>query len=166
MSTTKPYIIIILLAALGLTACKNGAQKEMPKKVESDSAIVVSSDHPIYDRLLAELDSTEIYDDNILYGYWFKPHEACSVNIFFHKDNTFEFKYYIVQNDSTIIDVVKKGTFTIGEADVNKTRVITMIADDGWNDGVFNGTIKYMNNRTHYYLEDKESGVYLVKGSD
>ena len=160
------YITIIMLAALGLTACKNGTQKEEPQKVESDSVTVVKSDNPIYDRLLAELDSTEIYDDNILYGYWFKPHEACAVNIFFHKDNTFEFKYYIVQNDTTIIDVVKKGTFTIGDADVNKTRDIILVTEEGWNDGVFNGTIKYKNNRTHYCLEDKESGLYLVKGSD
>lgn len=166
MSTTKPYIIIILLAALGLTACKNGTQKEEPQKVDSDSVTVVKSDNPIYDRLLAELDSTEIYDDSILYGYWFKPHEACAVNIFFHKDNTFEFKYYIVQNDTSILDVIKKGTFTIGEADANKTRIITLVADDEWNDGVFNGKIKYKHNRTHYYLEDKESGLYLVKGSD
>ena len=53
MSTTKPYIIIILLAALGLTACKNGTQKEEPQKVDSDSVTVVKSDNPIYDRLLA-----------------------------------------------------------------------------------------------------------------
>ena len=78
MSTTKPYIIIILLVALGLTACKNGTQKEVPGDTEADSAVVVSH-RPVYDRLLAELDSTEIYDDNILYGYWFKPHEASSL---------------------------------------------------------------------------------------
>jgi hypothetical protein len=163
---TKFCTIIILLLALSLTACKNGTQKEEPQKVDSDSVTVVKSDNPIYDRLLAELDSTEIYDDSILYGYWFKPHEACAVNIFFHKNGRFEFKYYIVENDTTIIDVEKKGTFKIGEADVNKARVVTMVADDGWDGNVFNGTIHYRCNRTHYYLEDKKSGLYLVKGSD
>ncbi len=163
---TKFCTIIILLLALSLTACKNGTQKEEPQKVDSDSVTVVKSDNPIYDRLLAELDSTEIYDDSILYGYWFKPHEACAVNIFFHKNGRFEFKYYIVENDTTIIDVEKKGTFEIGEADINKSRVVTMFADDGWDGNVFNGKIHYRSNRTHYFLEDKKSGLYLVKGSD
>lgn len=155
---------IIILTTLGLTACKSGTQKDVSNENAVDSTDV--ADTPIYRQLLTELDSTEIYDDSIIYGYWFKPHEASAVNIFFHKDNTFEFKYYIVQNDTTIIDVVKKGTFNVGDADVNKTRDITLVTEDGWNDGGFNGTIKYKNNRTHYYLEDKESGLYLVKGSD
>ena len=159
------YKFLILVPGVLLLACTT-KPKQQPQQEERDSVTVVMSDHPITNRLYAELDSSEVYDDSILYGYWFKPHEASAVNIFFHKDNTFEFKYYIVQNDTTIIDVVKKGTFTIGEADVNKTRVITLVADDGWNDGVFNGKIKYKSNRTHYYLEDKESGLYLVKGSD
>ena len=160
------YITIIMLAALGLTACKNGTQKEEPQKVESDSVTVVKSDNPIYDRLLAELDSTEIYDDSILYGYWFKPHEASSVNVFFHKDGTFEFKYYIVENDSTITDVVKKGTYSIGDEDVNKTCLIKMVADDGWDNQVFNGMMYRKNNRTHYYMTDTAGDLYMVKGSD
>lgn len=162
MSTTKPYIIIILLAALGLTACKNGTQKEEPQKVDSDSVTVVKSDNPIYDRLLAELDSTEIYDDSIIYGYWFKPLDACAVNVFFHKDGTFEFKFYIVENDSTITDVVKKGTYTIGDEDVNKTCLIKMVDDDG----LFFGKMYRKHNRTHYYLTNKRGDLYLVKGSD
>jgi predicted small secreted protein len=156
---------ILLFAAFALTACKNGTQNVVSQDVEVDSTDIVSSS-PIYHQLLEELDSTEIYDDSILYGYWFKPHEACAVNIFFHKNGRFEFKYYIVENDTTIIDVVKKGTFKIGEADVNKARVITMVSDDGWDSNVFNGKIHYRCNRTHYYLEDKNSGLYLVKGSD
>lgn len=161
----KLFFILLLLAAFGLFACKTGMQKNVPHEVLIDSTDI-GANTPIYRQLLTELGSTEIYDDSILYGYWFKPHEACAVNIFFHKDNTFEFKYYIVPNDTTIIDVVKKGTFTVGETYVNKTRNITLVTEDGWNDGVFNGTIKYKCNRTHYYLEDKESGLYLVKGSD
>lgn len=156
---------ILLFAAFALTACKNGTQNVVSQDVEVDSTDIVSSS-PIYHQLLEELDSTEIYDDSILYGYWFKPHEACAVNIFFHKNGSFEFKYYIVENDTTIIDVVKKGTFKIGEADVNKARVVTMVADDGWDGNVFNGIIHYRCNRTNYYLEDKKSGLYLVKGSD
>lgn len=82
--------LVLLVAVLGFTACKNGAQKVEPQQLESDSSTLVVSDHPITDMLYAELDSSEVYNDSILYGYWFKPHEACNVNIFFHKDDTYE----------------------------------------------------------------------------
>ena len=154
---------ILLFAAFALTACKNGTQKVVSQEVEVDSTDIVSS--PIYHQLLEELDSTEIYDDSILYGYWFKPHEACDVNIFFHKNGRFEFKYYIVKNDTTIIDVVKKGTFTIGKRGTNKSRAITMVSDRGW-DEFFNGVMYYKHNGTNFYLTDKKEGLYLVKGSD
>ena len=82
------------------------------------------------------------------------------MNVFFHKDNTYEFKYYIVPNDSTIIDVVKKGTYTIdGE-------VIRLIANDGWDEKEFDGIMYHKNNGTNYYLTDKYGELYLVKGSD
>ena len=157
--------VILLFVALFIGACKNGTSKEASCCVENDSVSAPSA-NPIYDRLLLELDSTEVYDDSILYGYWFKPHEACAVNIFFHKNGTFEFKYYISPNDSTVIEVIKRGTFTISRADAYKNRVVRMYADDGWDENVFKGVILYKKNRTHYYLEDKESGLYLVKGSD
>ena len=137
-----------------LTACKNGTQK-----VESDSSTVVVSDQPITDRLYTELDSSEVYNDSILYGYWFKPHEACYVNIFFHKDDTYEFKYYEVDKDDNFIEKLKKGKFTF------EGKVITLESDEGWND-YFNGVIYYKHNGTNFYLTDKEEGLYLVKGSD
>ena len=155
---------ILLFTAFALTACKNGTQKVVSQEVEVDSTDIVSSS-PIYHQLLEELDSTEIYDDSILYGYWFKPHEACAVNVFFHKNGRFEFKYYIVESDTTIIDVVKKGTFSIGKRKANKTRKITMVSDNGW-DEFFNGVMYYKNNGTNSYLTDKEDGLHLVKGSD
>ena len=116
--------------------------------------------------LYAELDSADVYNDSIIYGYWFKPHEASAVNIFFHKNGTFEFKYYIAENDTTIIDVVKKGTFSVGEADINHQSVITLVADDGWDNNVFNGRLLHKRWRFFYSLENKESGLHLVKGSD
>ena len=39
------YSKIIILAALGLTACKNVAQKVEPQQVESDSTAVIQSEH-------------------------------------------------------------------------------------------------------------------------
>lgn len=98
------------------------------------------SKQSIYQQLQEELDSTEIYDGSIIYGYWFKPHEACAVNVFFHKDNTFEFRYYEVPNDTTIVDVVKRGTFSVLG---NK---ITMVADDGWKKDIFDGYMYHKHN--------------------
>jgi hypothetical protein len=155
---TRSFILLVI-AALGLTACKNGAQKVEPQQLEADSTTVVVSDHPITDRLYAELDSADVYNDSILFGYWFKPHEACYVNIFFHKDNTYEFKYYEVGKGDEITDMNKKGTFTFDG------KVITLASDEGWND-YFNGVMYYKNNGTNFYLTDKEEELYLVKGSD
>ena len=155
----RSFPMIVMLAVLSFTACNNKTPKDMPLEVQSDSSAVVVSDHPITDRLYAELDSSEVYNDNILYGYWFKPHEACYVNIFFHKDDTYEFKYYEVDNNDNIIEKLKKGKFAFDG------KVITLESDEGWND-YFNGVMYYKHNGTNFYLTDKEEGLYLVKGSD
>ena len=160
MSTTKPYIIIILLVALGLTACKNGTQKVEPQQEVPDSATVVMPERSITDRLYAELDSADVYDDAVIQGYWFKPHEACYVNVFFHKDNTFEYKFYTVDKDDEITDQFKKGTYTINGDKIH------LVADDGWDEKVFDGIMYHKNNGTNYYLTDKDGDLYLVKGSD
>ena len=144
---------IVLFAAFALTACKNGAQKDISQKDKSDSVTAIT------DGQYAELDSSEVYNDSILYGYWFKPHEAYYVNIFFHKDNTYEFKYYEVGKDDSIIEKSKKGKFAFNG------KVITLESDAELND-YFNGVIYYKHNGTNFYLTDKEEGLYLVKGSD
>lgn len=151
--------IYLVLAIQLFVACKNGIQRVEPQQQEADSATVVVSDHPITDMLYAELDSSEVYNDSILFGYWFKPHEACYVNIFFHKDNTYEFKYYEVGKGDEITDMNKKGTFTFDG------KVITLASDKGWDD-YFNGVMYYKHNGTNFYLTDNEDGLYLVKGSD
>lgn len=155
---TRSFILLVI-AALGLTACKNGIQKVEPQQLEADSSTVVVSDQPITDRLYTELDSSEVYNDSILYGYWFKPHEACYVNVFFHKDDTYEFKYYEVGKDDSIIEKSKKGKFAFDG------KVITLASDEGWND-YFNGVMYYKHNGTNFYLTDKEEELYLVKGSN
>ena len=144
---------------LMFTACMNRAQKVEPQQLESDSSVVVS-DHPITDRLYAELDSSEVYNDSILYGYWFKPHEANAVNVFFHKNGRFEFKYYLVDKDDNIIDKFKRGKYSINDDEIR------LVADDGWDEKVFNGVMYHKYNGTNYFLTDKEEGLYLVKGSD
>lgn len=154
---TNRHIYIALMVFM-FTACMNRTQKVEPQKLESDSSVVVS-DHPITDRLYAELDSAEVYNDSILYGYWFKPHEACYVNIFFHKDDTYEFKYYDVDKNDSIIEKLKKGKFAFDG------KAITLESDEEWDD-YFNGVMYYKQNGTNFYLTDKEEGLYLVKGSD
>jgi hypothetical protein len=151
--------LFLFFLILGSTSCNSRTQKGVPQQQESDTATVEVSNHPITDMLYAELDSAEIYNDSILYGYWFKPHEACDVNIFFHKDNTYEFKYYEVGKGDEIINKNKKGSFTFDG------KVIKLTSDEGWND-YFNGVMYYKHNGTNYYLTDKGEGLYLVKGSD
>ncbi len=164
----KKILIITIIIAIGLSACNNTAQQKQ-QIVEVDST-TTKTNKTIYDRLLEELDSTEIYNDSILYGYWFEPHAASAVNIFFHKNGRFEFKYFYMENDSTPVDVIKVGTFSVSNADKNMDRVITMKADNGWEgklfDGLtFNGIIHYKSNKTNYCLSDSSIGLYLVKGS-
>ena len=151
--------LFLFFLILGSTSCNSRTQKGVPQQQESDTATVEVSNHPITDMLYAELDSADIYNDSILYGYWFKPHEACDVNIFFHKDNTYEFKYYEVGKSDEIINKNKKGSFTFDG------KVIKLTSDEGWND-YFNGVMYYKHNGTNYYLTDKGEGLYLVKGSD
>ena len=151
--------LFLFFLILGSTSCNSRTQKGVPQQQESDTTTVEVSNHPITDMLYAELDSAEIYNDSILYGYWFKPHEACDVNIFFHKDNTYEFKYYEVGKGDEIINKNKKGSFTFDG------KVIKLTSDEGWND-YFNGVMYYKHNGTNYYLTDKGEGLYLVKGSD
>ena len=151
--------LFLFFLILGSTSCNSRTQKGVAQQQESDTATVEVSNHPITDMLYAELDSADIYNDSILYGYWFKPHEACDVNIFFHKDNTYEFKYYEVGKGDEIINKNKKGSFTFDG------KVIKLTSDEGWND-YFNGVMYYKHNGTNYYLTDKGEGLYLVKGSD
>lgn len=151
--------LFLFFLILGSTSCNSRTQKEVSQQQESDTATVEVSSHPITDMLYAELDSADVYNDSILYGYWFKPHEACDVNIFFHKDNTYEFKYYEVGKGDEIINKNKKGSFTFDG------KVIKLTSDEGWND-YFNGVMYYKHNGTNYYLTDKGEGLYLVKGSD
>jgi hypothetical protein len=112
----------------------------------------IESERPVYDRLLLELDSTEIYNDSIIYGYWFQPHAALEVNLFLHKNGRFELKR---------CDVTKKGTFTMDGY------MVKLIADNGWSDEPFDGRVFHKHNGTNFYLTDSnENYLYLVKGSD
>ena len=166
----KKNLIIAIIIATVLSACHNRVQNINQHSADLDSTMTMTN-KTIYDRLLEELDSSEIYNDSILYGYWFEPHAACAVNIFFHKNGRFEFKYFYMKNDSTPIDVIKTGTFYVSDVDKNFTRFITLKADDGWDgqifDGMtFNGIIQYKRNEYGYYLSDSKVGIYLVKGSN
>lgn len=154
-ANNKSYLLIMVVAAI-LGACKSNPKdsKETSKAVEEKTDTVISK-HPILDQLYAELDSSEVYNDSILFGYWFKPHEAISVNIFFHKDNTYKFKYY----DNNLNDIIKKGAFTFDG------KVIRLESDSGW-DELFDGVLYYKHNGTNFYLTDSENELILVKGSD
>ena len=154
-TNNKSYLLILVVAAI-LGACNSNPKdsKETSTAVQKKTDTVISK-HPILDQLYAELDSSEVYNDSILFGYWFKPHEAISVNIFFHKDNTYIFKYY----DNNLKDIIKKGTFTFDG------KVVRLASDSGW-DELFDGVLYYKHNGINYYLTDSDNELILVKGSD
>jgi len=135
--------------------CQNGKTGNHvvsePTEVD-DNNLEATSNHPIYDQLAKELDSTEIYNDSVIYGYWFQPHAAAEINLFLHKDGGFELKY--------CGDIIK-GMFII---DGN---IVRMTPDDGWGDLPIDGRLFHKHNGTNFYLTDSNKNeLYLVKGSD
>ena len=56
---------IVLFAAFALTACKNGAQKDISQKDKSDSVTAIT------DGQYAELDSSDVYNDSTQKGRFF-----------------------------------------------------------------------------------------------
>lgn len=111
------------------------------------------SKQPVLDQLLLELDSDEIYNDSIIYGYWFQPHAAYEVNAFFHKNGVFELKY--------TDEFVRSGKFVI------EGNVILLNTDEGWENGPCDGRLFHRHNGTNFYIADsKEQHIFLVKGSD
>ena len=98
----KLFFFILVLICIGWLICcpsfredeAEVASENTLTDFEEDTSAVF--EHPVTEQLYAELDSNEVYDEKVLFGYWFKPHEANAVNIFLHKDYTYEFNYYIV----------------------------------------------------------------------
>ena len=160
----KFVLIILVLVGVGYLICCPSFREsgdDVPSETyydaEEDNSAGV--EHPVLDQLSAELNPDEIYDDGIIYGYWFKPHEANAVNLFLHKNSTFEFRYYIVDDNDSIIHLFRKGTFTFD------SKAIKLSTPEGWEDS-FDGTLNYDNNGTNFSLTDKSETFYLVKGSD
>ena len=151
--------LMLIVAGCGKSKLDKRDIKEsmVTDNVENDSIghiteIEAKSNHPIYSQLRKELDSTEIYNDSIIYGYWFQPHAAASVNLFLHKNGEFDMKY---------CDVKIKGTF------VWDRHIIRMKPDGDWGEISIDGRLFHKHNGTNFYLTDsKEEVFYLVKGSD
>ena len=151
--------LTLIVAGCGKSQLDRRDVKEsmVTDNVENDSIghiteIEAKSNHPIYSQLRKELDSTEIYNDSIIYGYWFQPHAAASVNLFLHKNGEFDMKY---------CDVKIKGTFVLDR------HIIRMKPDGDWGEISIDGRLFYKHNGTNFYLTDsKEEVFYLVKGSD
>lgn len=161
----KLFLFILVLICLGwMVSCPSFREEEA--EVASENSLVdfeedtsAIFEHPVTEQLYAELDSNEVYDEKVLFGYWFKPHEANAVNIFLHKDYTYEFNYYIVNEKDSIIQFFKKGTFSVDG------KVIKLSLPEGW-DNAFNGELYFEHNGTNAFLTDKTESYYLVKGSD
>lgn len=149
--TTAAIVLSVIMLFIFYNSGNAGIQ---PTQSQNDDTIKskIESERPVYDRLLLELDSIEIYNDSIIYGFWFQPHAALEVNLFLHKNGRFELKK---------CDVTKKGIFTIDGY------MVKLIADDGWGNEPFDGRVFHKHNGTNFYLADSnENYLYLVKGSD
>lgn len=161
----KLFLFILVLICIGwMICCPSFRERNLETSLDdsiNDNEEITSAiyEHPVTDQLYAELDSNEVYDEKVLFGYWFKPREANAVNIFLHKDYTYEFNYYMVNEKDSIILYSKKGTFAFDG------KVIKLSSPDSW-DKAFNGELYYEYNGTNAYLTDKTESFYLVKGSD
>lgn len=155
--------ILFILAILLLAAC-NPKQESAPTAPSSgnDSVYTGTIQHPILDQLLEELDSTEVYDDNVIYGMWFEPH-AGPHHIIFHKDQSFEYATFEFPNDSDVIDITITGQFKV-EGDS-----VYLWNDKGWKLALRYSTIRKgekMKYLTRDKGKDEKWGYYFVKGSD
>ena len=157
-------IVYIIIGAIAIATClyfllgnkevrtDDVSWDEEEEEYEATETAETISEHPIYDRLTKELDSLEIFNDSVIYGYWFQPHAAPYANLFLHKNGKFEM---------ILSEVSSKGTFEFD----GKTIMLT--SNDAWGDESFDGKVLYRHNGKNFYLTDSaEQMFYLVKGSD
>lgn len=161
----------LLLCSFSCFGCNNSISRNATAETsasfdeigQKNSSTEFDDDRPTYAKLQQELDSMEIYNDTIIYGYWFEPHAACFHNIFLHKDYTYEFTDPS-NNDESGSCKIWRGTFSI-EGDV-----IILHSEEPWfkiYDKSFDGKLYHRSNGTNFYLTDKkEALIYFVKGSD
>lgn len=158
----KPFLIFLILITLGwmvslLPFITNGSGTYVANNFGENGSGYVGYHDSVEEQLYAELESDEVYNDSILYGFWFKPHEANAMNIFLHKNNTFEFRYYIVDENDSCINLFCKGTYTYDG------RVVRLSSKEGY-DIPFDGELYYDHNGTNGYLTDNNDSLYLIKG--
>ena len=159
----KLFLIFLILITLGwmvslLPFITNGSGAYVANNYGENGGGYVGYHDSVEELLYAELESDEVYNDCILYGFWFKPHEANAMNIFLHKNNTYECNYYIVDENDSCINLFCKGTYTYDG------RVVKLSSTEEW-DIPFNGELYYDHNGTNGYLTDGDDSLYLIKGS-
>lgn len=149
------------MAGMLIVSCNNKALERnfYVDEDRNDSVVNEPSEHPVYDQLRNELDSTEIYNDKIIYGMWFEPHGATH-NIIFHKNHTFTYNTHEFPNKGSVKDITIEGHFSL-EGDS-----VVMSSDNGWK-----MKLRYWNannNDDTKYLTGKDDkwDYYFVKGSD
>ena len=159
----KICFLYLIIAGMLMISCNTKPERSKPAaEVINDSVYNEPSEHPIYDQLREEMDSTEIYDDNIIYGMWFEPHGATH-NIIFHKNHTFKYNTFDFPDDETVKDTIIEGTFTL-EGDS-----IVMTSHNGWVMKLrYWKRWKAQKNDDTKYLTGNDDiwEYYFVKGSD
>ena len=117
--------LVIGLASLLMLSCVSNRMQDHHKFCYDWSNLERPNDSLIFRSLLQEMDSTELGDSRNIYGVWFIPHEA-ELCIVLHKNHTFEDYTYHTNPDSSVSDVIIKGSFYM------KGDSLIMKANKGW----------------------------------
>ena len=117
--------------------------------------IISQRDEDVMGILEKQLDSSRLYSSEILYGCWFKPHEACYENCVFFKNHTFNMVSYGLQELFQLNSPIITGSFS------QKGDSIYLENEDGWK-----LSLRYENIGGDWYVtKEGEYEVVLVKGS-
>lgn len=109
-------------------------------------------------QIYKELDSCDVFNSHIIYGWWFTPHEACDKNLFLHTNDTFEFKDYKVTETGDVTEIYKTGKFQVEDD------FLFLEGSDGWT-----YYFKIIESDGQKYITRKEGDgyeYYLVKGTE
>lgn len=131
--------------------------EEVNTNDDSFDQILSQRSEDVMRTLEEQLDSTSLYSSDILYGCWFKPHEARYENCVFFKDHTFNMVSFGLQELFQWNSPIITGTFS------QKGDSIYLENEGGWK-----FSLRYENMGGEWYVTKEKGGeyeIYLVKGS-
>lgn len=124
----------------------------------------------VKEMLKAELNEKDWYNDNVLCGFWFTPGEARYINIFYHKNKTFQMMDYVNGTNNSTHSVYREGTYRVKNDSVilkcNKTGEVIKLRH--WTQNAKSNSKTSSRSMTKYLTKgSKKTGwkYYMVKGT-